>query len=95
MGPYFGASLRLPSFQSLPRSEYKCGVFFRDLTPKVDFAWLGALPEAITRAQKDGASKKDIEDILGADVNVASYKGDVCGDTLANSRCYAQVSAQL
>ena len=72
-------------------NEYKCGVFFRDLTPKVDFAWLGALPEAITRAQNDGATKKDIEDILGADVNVAGYKGDVCGDTLANSRCYAQM----
>ena len=32
------------------RSSYKCGVFFKDLSPKVPLAWLGALPEAVVRA---------------------------------------------
>ena len=35
------------------RSSYKCGVFFKDLSPKVPLAWLGALPEAVVSAQKE------------------------------------------
>ena len=29
--------------------------------------------------------------LLGSNVDAESYEGDVCGDTLANTRCYAQV----
>merc|ERR1711882_34897 len=57
------------------QNQYKCGVFFKDLTSKVPLAWLGALPEAVVRARKEGATE-----------------GDVCGDTLANTRCYAQMT---
>ena len=35
------------------RSSYKCGVFFKDLSPKVPLAWLGALPEAVVRAAEE------------------------------------------
>merc|ERR1711963_503868 len=36
------------------QNQYKCGVFFKDLTSKVPLAWLGALPEAVVRARKEG-----------------------------------------
>ena len=86
-------------------------------------AWLGALPEAVVRARKEGASDNDVirffslklfrgprasiiqlhvvfvwkclniffSSLLGSNVDAESYEGDVCGDTLANTRCYAQV----
>jgi len=73
------------------QNQYKCGVFFKDLTSKVPLAWLGALPEAVVRARKEGASDNDVISLLGSNVDAESYEGDVCGDTLANTRCYAQV----
>merc|ERR1712032_1644962 len=72
--------------------EYKCGVFFKDLTSKVPLAWLGALPEAVVRARKEGATDDDVISLLGSNVDADSYEGDVCGDTLANTRCYAQMT---
>jgi len=73
------------------QDQYKCGVFFKDLTSKVPLAWLGALPEAVVRARKEGATDDDVISLLGSNVDADSYEGDVCGDTLANTRCYAQV----
>merc|ERR1711973_237255 len=43
------------------QNQYKCGVFFKDLTSKVPLAWLGALPEAVVRARKEGASDEDLD----------------------------------
>merc|ERR1712107_673760 len=63
-----------------------------DLTSKVPLAWLGALPEAVVRARKEGASDNDVISLLGSNVDAESYEGDVCGDTLANTRCYAQMT---
>jgi len=40
------------------QSSYKCGVFFKDLSPKVPLAWLGALPEAVVSAQKEKLKDK-------------------------------------
>merc|ERR1711910_218868 len=74
------------------QNQYKCGVFFKDLTSKVPLAWLGALPEAVVRARKEGATDDDVISLLGSNVDAESYEGDVCGDTLANTRCYAQMT---
>merc|ERR1711911_176153 len=74
------------------QNQYKCGVFFKDLTSKVPLAWLGALPEAVVRARKEGATDDDVISLLGSNVDADSYEGDVCGDTLANTRCYAQMT---
>ena len=35
---------------SFPRSTYKCGIFFKDLSPNVPLAWLEAMPDAVVRA---------------------------------------------
>merc|ERR1719458_1304850 len=74
------------------QNQYKCGVFFKDLTSKVPLAWLGALPEAVVRARKEGASDDDVISLLGSNVDAESYEGEVCGETLANTRCYAQMT---
>merc|ERR1711872_1047658 len=34
----------------------------------------------------------DVISLLGSNVDAESYEGDVCGDTLANTRCYAQMT---
>merc|ERR1711971_374776 len=73
-------------------NQYKCGVFFKDLTSKVPLAWLGALPEAVVRARKEGASDDDVISLLGSNVDAESHEGEVCGETLANTRCYAQMT---
>ena len=74
------------------RASYKCGVFFKDLSPKVPLAWLGALPEAVVRARKEGATDNDVIELLGSNVDGPSYDNFECGDVGANTRCYAQVS---
>ena len=74
------------------RASYKCGVFFKDLSPKVPLAWLGALPEAVVRARKEGATDNDVIELLGSNVDGPSYDNFECGDVGANTRWYAQVS---
>ena len=74
------------------RSQYKCGVFFKDLTSKVPLAWLGALPEAVVRARKEGATDEDVISLLGSSIDADSYENYECGDKGANTRCYAQMS---
>merc|ERR1711993_118302 len=74
------------------QNQYKCGVFFKDLTSKVPLAWFGALPEAVVRARKEGASDDDVISLLGSNVDAESYEGEVCGETLANTWCYAQMT---
>ena len=91
------------------------------VTLQVPLAWLGALPEAVVRARKEGASDDDVIrfkiilkvpyysflrlrfwkshlpflcSLLGSNVDAESYEGEVCGETLANTRCYAQVGIQ-
>jgi len=73
------------------QSSYKCGVFFKDLSPKVPLAWLGALPEAVVRARKEGANDDDVIELLGSNVDGPSYDNYECGDVGANTRCYAQM----
>jgi len=73
------------------QSSYKCGVFFKDLSPKVPLAWLGALPEAVVRARKEGATDDDVIELLGSNVDGPSYDNYECGDVGANTRCYAQM----
>jgi len=73
------------------KASYKCGVFFKDLSPKVPLAWLGALPEAVVRARKEGATDNDVIELLGSNVDGASYDNFECGDVGANTRCYAQM----
>merc|ERR1712080_765427 len=41
-------------------TTYKCGVFFKDLTPKLPLTWLGALPDAL-----DKVDEADYKRILG------------------------------
>jgi len=72
-------------------SSYKCGVFFKDLSSKVPLAWLGALPEAVVRARKEGATDEDVMELLGSNVDGPSYDDYECGDVGANTRCYAQM----
>ena len=62
------------------------------MSPKVPLAWLGALPEAVVRARKEGATDNDVIELLGSNVDGASYDNFECGDVGANTRCYAQVS---
>merc|ERR1712014_241442 len=73
------------------KASYKCGVFFKDLSPKVPLAWLGALPEAVVRARKEGATDNDVIELLGSNVDGPSYDNFECGDVGANTRCYAQM----
>ena len=54
-------------------------------------AWLGALPEAVVRARKEGANDNDVIELLGSNVDGPSYDNYECGDVGANTRCYAQV----
>merc|ERR1712112_138318 len=68
------------------QNQYKCGVFFKDLTSKVPLAWLGALPEAVVRARKEGASDADVISLLGSNVDAESYEGEVCGETLVRKK---------
>merc|ERR1711990_312137 len=74
------------------QNQYKCGVFFKDLTSKVPLAWIDALPEAIVRARKEGATDRNIIALYGSNLDAESYEGDVCGETLANTRCYEQMT---
>jgi hypothetical protein len=78
-----------------PRGFYKCGIFFGNLTSSVELAWLGALPEAITKARAEGADDNDIKEVLGQALSKDNYAcGSDCSDDQANSRCYAQVRTQ-
>ena len=70
-------------------NAYKCAVFFEDLTPKRKHTWIGALPDALKKAK----NQEEIDEILGDNVNEASFKQlTTCDETTANARCYAIVS---
>ena len=77
------------------RSTYKCGVFLKDISPNVPLAWLEAMPDAIVRARKEGATDEDIIELLGSNLDGTSYENYECGDQEANSSCYAQVDHLL
>ena len=78
-------------FIHLFRSAYKCGVFFKDLSPNVPLAWLEAMPDAVVRARKEGATDEDVIELLGSNLDGTSYENYGCGDEEANTNCYAQV----
>ena len=67
-------------------------MFFKDLSSKVPLAWLGALPEAVVRARKEGATDDDVISLLGSSIDGDSYENFECGTVAANTRCYAQMS---
>ena len=66
---------------------YKCGVFFKDLTPKLPLTWLGALPDAL-----DKVDEADYKRILGKNINKESFTNSDCKAQTVNSRCYATMS---
>merc|ERR1711890_47167 len=66
---------------------YKCGVFFKDLTPKLPLTWLGALPDAL-----DKVDEADYKRILGKNINKESFTNSDCKKQTVNSRCYATMS---
>ena len=73
------------------RSTFVCGVFFKGLSPNVPLAWLEAMPDAVVRARKEGATDEDIIELLGSNLDGPSYENYECGDEEANTNCYAQV----
>ena len=70
----------------LPSSQYKCGVFLEDLTEKRPLTWLGALPDALKRVDKE-----EYREILGPGIEPESFENFNCDVTAANARCYATV----
>ena len=50
------------------------------------------MPDAVVRARKDGATDEDIVELLGDNLDRASYENYECGDKGANASCYAQVT---
>ena len=73
------------------RNTYKCGAFFENLTGNGGIQWLGALPDALKKADP-----KDYQEILGSDITEDSFKGFDCSSPssalAANARCYATVT---
>ena len=49
------------------------------------------MPDAVVRARKEGATDEDIVELLGDNLDRASYENYECGDKGANASCYAQV----
>merc|ERR1712012_196367 len=75
------------------KASYKCGVFFKDLSPKVPLAWLGALPEAVVRARKEGATDNFECGDVGANTRcyaqmqkVRDEDYDSCGKSLVRKK---------
>ena len=68
-----------------------CGIFFKDLSRHVPLAWLEAVPDAVERARKEGATDEDVIELLGSNLDGTSYENYKCGDEEANANCYAQV----
>ena len=54
-------------------------------------AWLEAMPDAVVRARKEGATDEDITELLGSNLDGTSYENYECGVEEANTNCYAQV----
>ena len=70
-------------------TAYKCAVFFGNLTESRPLTWIGALPDALSKA----SSPEEAKAILGADVTEESFEDlPNCDDVTANARCYAIVS---
>jgi len=69
-------------------SQYKCGVFFKELTKRADLTYIGSLPDALTEDNKNSWA-----DILGPNVKKDSFDEFDCEDgkseKRANSRCYS------
>merc|ERR1712025_136556 len=69
-------------------NTYKCGAFFENLTGNGGIQWLGALPDALKKADP-----KDYQEILGSDISEDSFRGFDCSSPsaalAANARCYA------
>merc|ERR1712243_528057 len=79
------------------KPTYKCGLFFDDLFGKgsgkeESLFYLGDLPKVM----KDDPNQ-DWEDILGEDINVASFENNInCGSAVGkktyNARCYSMLN---
>jgi len=69
-------------------SQYKCGVFFKELTRRQNLTYIGSLPDALTENNKNSWG-----DILGPNVKKESFDKFNCKDgqseKRANSRCYS------
>jgi len=73
-----------------PVSHFKCGVFYEDLTRRRPLTWIGAIPDALNKNNKDKWSE-----ILGPNAGPDDFSGFSCDastDTRANSRCYTILS---
>merc|ERR1712073_117070 len=72
-------------------TAYKCAVFFGNLTESRPLTWIGALPDALSKA----SSPEEAKAILGADVTEESFEDlPNCDDVTANARCYAILDGQ-
>ena len=74
---------------------YKCGVFFEDLRDNKPLTWLGALPDALKKVDKD-----EYQEILGENITPDSFKNLNCDNTTiaaisANARCYTTVQCDI
>merc|ERR1712059_34185 len=72
-------------------TQFKCGVFFADLTESRPLTWLGALPDALDKVDKKDY-EEDYEKILGKKFNRLSFERSDCKDVTVNSRCFAMMS---
>ena len=66
---------------------YKCGVFLENLKDNKPITWLGAVPEALRKVEKE-----EYQEILGENITPDSFKQFSCDKVAANSRCYTMVS---
>ena len=58
-----------------------------DLVPNKPIIWLGALPDALKKVEKE-----DYQEILGENITPDSFKDFSCDPVAANARCYTTVS---
>ena len=66
---------------------HKCGVFLENLKADKPITWLGAVPEALRKVEKE-----EYQEILGQNITPDSFKHFSCDKVAANSRCYTMVS---
>ena len=55
---------------------------------KKPLTWLGALPDALKKVEKE-----DYQEILGEDITPESFKNFNCDPVAANARCFTTVTS--
>eukprot|EP00088_Acartia_fossae_P057026 TRINITY_DN6647_c0_g1_i6.p1 TRINITY_DN6647_c0_g1~~TRINITY_DN6647_c0_g1_i6.p1 ORF type:complete len:221 (-),score=42.92 TRINITY_DN6647_c0_g1_i6:71-709(-) len=74
--------------------KFKCGIFFENLLGGRELKWIGALPDAIARAERSNVQDEIFPKVNGQPVQ-KSYFGQwsrKCDPTEANAKCYLLMS---